>query len=68
MPHHKNHEKLEKIKDAIANSNLSEEEKSNAYKIVEEWYAQDKGLEQLIADMEAVEAKIADFIRSLGIE
>jgi len=68
MPHHKKHEKLEKIKDAIENSNLSEEEKSNAFKLVEEWYAEDKGLEQLVADMEAIEEKIAEFIRSLGID
>ncbi len=68
MSHHKKHEKLEQIKDAIKNSNLSEEEKSNAFKIVEEWYAEDKGLDQLIADMEVIEEKIAEFIRSLGIE
>jgi len=42
MPHHKHHEKLEQIKEAIKNnSNLSEEEKSNALKHIEEWYTED---------------------------
>ena len=43
MPHHKHHEKLEKIKEAIQNSpDLSEEEKSEAMKLIEEWYIEDQ--------------------------
>ncbi|MRI57956.1 MAG: hypothetical protein C6H99_00440 [Epsilonproteobacteria bacterium] len=43
MPHHKHHEKLEKIKEAIQNNpDLSEEEKSQAMKLIEEWYIEDQ--------------------------
>ncbi len=43
MPHHKRHEKLERLKEAIKNHpELSEEEKSNALKHIEEWYIEDQ--------------------------
>ncbi len=43
MPHHKHHEKLERLKEAIQkNPELSEEEKSNALKHIEEWYIEDQ--------------------------
>ncbi len=69
MSNKKREEKLQQIKDAINNSNeLSEEEKSEAIRLIEEWYAEDRGFEQLVADMEALEAKIADFLRRLGFD
>ena len=48
MAHHKDHEKLERIKEAIARSDLKEEEKSNALAHVEEWYAEDRGAGTLV--------------------
>ncbi|WP_281951775.1 hypothetical protein [Nitrosophilus kaiyonis] len=43
MPHHKHHEKLQALKEAIeANPKLSQEEKSNAIAHIEEWYEEDK--------------------------
>jgi hypothetical protein len=43
MPHHKHHEKLEAIKDAILRSEtLSEEQKNNALAHIEAWYQEDK--------------------------
>ncbi|NPA03564.1 MAG: DUF1542 domain-containing protein [Epsilonproteobacteria bacterium] len=44
MPHHnKRKEKLERLKDAIKNNpHLTEEEKSQAIKLIEEWYIEDQ--------------------------
>ncbi|MRJ02274.1 MAG: hypothetical protein GXO19_04695 [Epsilonproteobacteria bacterium] len=43
MPHHKRHEKLERLKDAIKNHpDLTPQEKSNALAHIEEWYIEDQ--------------------------
>lgn len=43
MPHHKHHEKLEALKEAIkSHPELTEEQKSNAIAHIEEWYEEDK--------------------------
>ena len=67
MPHHKNHEKLERIKDHIENLELSEEEKSNAYKHIEQWYQEDKALSQLAADLAKVSQKFYPILEELGL-
>ncbi len=67
MPHHKVHEKLEKIKDAVNKLELSEEEKSNAYKHIEQWYAEDKALEQLAADLAKISQKFEPILEELGL-
>ncbi|BCD59388.1 MULTISPECIES: hypothetical protein [unclassified Nitratiruptor] len=71
MPHHKHHEKLEKLKEAIKNSShLSEEEKSNALAHIEEWYTEDQAdkvvwdmLKQKLLD---ISAKIEPILAELG--
>ena len=65
MPHHKHHEKLEALKEAIRNSDrLSDAEKSNALEHIEEWYEEDKAfgtlLETLVEKFAALEPILAD--------
>jgi hypothetical protein len=68
MPHHKNHEKLEKIKDAISNhKGLSEDEKSNAFKHIEEWYEQDKAFGVFIGELANISQKIKPILEELGL-
>jgi len=40
--HHKSKEHIEKIKENIEKLDLPQEEKSNAWRHIEEWYAEDK--------------------------
>jgi hypothetical protein len=67
MPHHKKHEKLEKIKENIENLELSEEEKSNAYKHIEQWYQEDRALSQLAADLAKISQKFYPILEELGL-
>lgn len=67
MPHHKHHEKLEKIKEAIKNSkNLSEEEKSNAISHIKEWYEEDKAFGLLIEELLKMSEKFEPILDELG--
>ena len=67
MPSHKHHEKLEKIKDTIVKSNLSEDEKSNAAKKIEEWYSEDKGLNLLYDELANISSKITPLLEEIGL-
>ena len=67
MPHHKKHDKLERIKDHIENLELSEEEKSSAFKKIEEWYQEDKALSQLAADLAKISQKFYPILEELGL-
>lgn len=72
MPHHKHHEKLEKIKEAIKNSpDLSEEEKSNALAHIEEWYLEDqadKYFWQMVKEkLLEISAKIEPILAEVGL-
>ena len=67
MPSHKHHEKLEKIKDTITNANLSEDEKTNAAKKIEEWYAEDKGLNLLYDELANISSKITPLLEEIGL-
>ena len=72
MPHHKHHEKLEKIKEAIQNSpDLSEEEKSNALAHIEEWYLEDqadKYFWQMVKEkLLEISAKIEPILAEVGL-
>ncbi len=65
MSSHKHHEHLERIKDAVVNSKeLTQEEKTNTIKHLEEWVAEDKAegifTEELL--------KIASGIRPILVE
>ncbi len=59
---------LERIKDHIDRSQtLSEEEKSNAYKHIEEWYAEDQAWGTFIAELAKISPKIEAILAELGL-
>ena len=60
-------EHLERIKEAINKAELSEEEKSNAWKHIEEWYAEDKAWGTFIADLAKISPKIEALLVEMGL-
>jgi hypothetical protein len=69
MPSHKHHEHLEKIKETIAASDtLSEQEKSDGVKKVEEWIAEDKGFGLLYDELAKLSAKFEPLLQELGLD
>ncbi len=73
MPHHnKRKEKLEQLKEAIKNSpHLTEEEKSNALAIIEEWYIEDQAdkyfWDMVKAKLLEISAKIEPILAEVGL-
>ena len=68
MAHHKHHEKLERLKEAIRNSDrLSEEEKNNALAHIEEWYEEDKAFGALIETLVEKFAALEPLFAELGL-
>ncbi|BDY12358.1 hypothetical protein [Hydrogenimonas cancrithermarum] len=68
MPHHKDHEKLESLKEAIRNSDkLTEEQKSNALAHIEEWYEEDKAFGTLIEALIEKFAELKPVFAELGL-
>jgi len=60
-------EHLEQIKDAISKAELSEEEKSNSFKHIEEWYAEDKAFGALYEKLAEISPKIESILNELGL-
>ena len=60
-------EHLEKIKDALGSVDLSEEEKSNAWKHIEEWYAEDKAFGTLYEKLTEISPKLEALLNELGL-
>ena len=68
MSSHKHHEHLEKIKDAIKNSKeLSEEEKSNSLKHIEEWVSEDAASGTLYEELVKITEKLDPILSELGL-
>ncbi|WP_456401976.1 hypothetical protein [Hydrogenimonas sp.] len=68
MAHHKEHEKLEAIKEAIRSSEkLTEEQKSNALAHVEEWYEEDKAFGTLVEALIEKFAALEPIFAELGL-
>jgi len=68
MSSHKNHEHLEKIKDAVINSKeLSEYEKTNTIKHIEEWIAEDKADGILAEELIKIANGIKPILAELGL-
>ncbi len=70
--HHKHHEKLEKLKEAIkTHPHLSEEEKSNAIAHIEEWYIEDKADKVVWNDLKEkltqISSKIEPILKEIGL-
>ena len=71
MPHHKHHEKLERLKEAIKNHpDLTEEEKSNALAHIEEWYIEDQADKYFWSEFKEklleISAKLEPILAELG--
>ena len=59
---------LEKIKETIIEDKLlSEEEKSSSFKKIEEWIAEDKGMELLYQDLSNISSRIRPLLAELGL-
>ncbi len=59
---------LETIKENIDKSPaLSQEEKSDSMKRIEEWYAEDKAWEALMAELSDLSPKVKSILAELGL-
>ena len=59
---------LETIKENIDKSDaLSQEEKSDSMKRIEEWYAEDKAWEALMAELSELSPKVKMILADLGL-
>ncbi len=59
---------LEKIKETInSSSELSEEEKSNSMKHIEEWYREDQAWGTFIEELSEISPKIKVLLAELGL-
>ena len=68
MSSHKHHEHLEKIKEAIKNSKeLSDEEKSNSIKHIEEWIKENKAAGTLYEELIKLTGKLEPILNELGL-
>jgi hypothetical protein len=69
MSSHKNHEHLTTIKDAISKTKeLSENEKSQSVKIVEEWYLEDRASGTLKQELLKISLFFEELFSELGIK
>ena len=59
---------LETIKENIDKSDaLSEDEKSDSMKRIEEWYAEDRAWEALMAELSKLSPKVKTILADLGL-
>jgi len=59
---------LETIKENIDKTDaLSEEEKSDSFKRIEEWYNEDKAWDSLMAELSEISPKVKTFLAELGL-
>ena len=59
---------VEKIKERVEKSNeLSQEEKSNTIKRIEEWYAEDRAAGTFIAELAKISPKVEAILIELGL-
>ncbi len=59
---------LETIKENIDKTDaLSQEEKSDSFKRIEAWYAEEKAWESLMAELSEISPKVKVFLAELGL-
>ncbi len=59
---------LEKIKDAISNSDkMSDKDKSLAIQKIQEWYNEDKGMDLLQEQLIKISEEITPILREVGL-
>ncbi|NKQ40997.1 MAG: hypothetical protein HF962_05455 [Sulfurovum sp.] len=59
--------RFQEIRSHIDQLGLSEEEKSNSYKKIEEWYEEDRAFGTLYQDLAEISPEIKEFFRELGL-
>jgi len=68
MSSHKKHEHLQKIKDAVINSKeLSENEKTNTIKHIDEWIVEDKAEGMFLDELVKLASGIKPILVELGL-
>jgi hypothetical protein len=68
MSSHKNHEHLNRIKDAVINSKeLNEDEKTNTIKHIDEWLLEDKAEGLFIEELLDLTSAIKPILAELGL-
>jgi len=68
MSSHKHHEHLNKIKDAVSNSKeLSEDEKTNTIKHIDEWMLEDKAEGIFLEELVELASGIKPILVELGL-
>jgi hypothetical protein len=68
MSSHKHKEHLEKIKEAVTNAqHLSQEEKTNTIKHIEEWLAEDKASGIIYEELVKITEGIEPILKELGL-
>ena len=68
MSSHKNHEHLNRIKDAVVNSKeLNEDEKTNTIKHIDEWLLEDKAEGLFIEELLDLTSAIKPILAELGL-
>ena len=60
-------EELETIRNHIEKSQLSDEEKSNSYKHIEEWFAEDKAFGTLYEKLAEISPAVEGLLSELGL-
>lgn len=69
MSHHKNHEKLAKIKESINNTDqLSDSQKSDSVKRIEEWALEDKAFGTLQEELIKINEFFKEIFSELGLK
>ena len=69
MSHHKNHEKLTKIKESINNSDqLSDSQKSDSVKRIEEWELEDRAFGTLQEELTKISGFFKEIFSELGLK
>jgi hypothetical protein len=59
--------RFQEIRNHIDALELSEEEKTNSYKHIEEWYAQDKAFGTIYQELAAISPKIEALFQEMGL-
>jgi hypothetical protein len=68
MSSHKNHEHLNRIKDAVVNSKeLNEDEKTNTIKHIDEWLLEDKAEGLFIEELLDLTSAVKPILAELGL-
>jgi len=60
-------QRFQDIRGHIDNSGLSEEEKSNSFKHIEEWYEQDQAFGSLYQSLAEISPKVEELLQELGL-